>query len=569
MKYPKLFEGPSPGGEAALRGLDRNMAPYLSARGEDWIARKSGPFRSVEVASGTPYLWTIWNTPGPFRAAGLGPEDAVQVELSFTKEPFGHTPTTLITSFVVFVGDDYILTYYGDTNDPFNPLTNYWPELLRVDAITPRLPAGDPNGAHKSVDFFDSLSWNGMSDNQHSNAVFASGWKDDDERFMFGASFLNDTGVTAQLANELLQGGTTIAVRQPAMYIGSTKTRIVHEVTLPTNVGRDIDYFTPYCVGRGKLQYLMTVPELITADPPYTLATQVDPKLAYSSDHGETWGVQTATWLLPYIAQADTAWAPRFYNSNRQSTFMSLYCTMQYAGNGKVFTFIPNAVQEGTPTSHADVRQLEFRPYLFLGDAGSVALTRVPWPADDWPTNIGGFTKYDDTNVLYEFGWRRLARLKAAQFSFGEGCLYVPIIRGPHSLETEDTGSTTGWRIMFTHDFGSTWSIATAEPPPAVQNVGLGCPAGTIIKPRLDDSKPGRLIFTGVHPDTGEVEFWQTDGNFEAWKRVWKIRGGEPLPSIDVNGDVLFDSANYVANFGNEVNAPAVFPAFPGEFEKP
>ena len=159
MKYPKLFDGPSPAGEAALRGLERTRAPYLTAIGEDWIARKNGPFRSVEVTSGTPYLWTIWDTSGPSRAANLGPDDAVQVDLSFDKAPFGHTPRILVTSFVVFVGDDYVLTYYGDATDPFAISTHYWPELLKVNAITPLLSAGDPNGAHKSVDFFSSVNW--------------------------------------------------------------------------------------------------------------------------------------------------------------------------------------------------------------------------------------------------------------------------------------------------------------------------------------------------------------------------------------------------------------------------
>lgn len=567
--YPKLYGGHSPGGEADVRALERTQAPYLTTVGPDFTARKHGPFRTVIVESGLPYLWTQWATPEVIKAAVIGPEFGITTGLTFAKEPFGHTPVFLVTQFVVFVGDAYLLVYYADAVDPFDSNTNYWPELLRVNAITPRLQPGDPTGKSKSVDFFNDVTINGMSDNQHSTTLFASGWKDDTERFKFGCSFLLDTGATVVIANELLQAGTTVAKRQPSMFVGSTQTREIGAVTLPTEVARDLDYFAPFCVGRGKLQYLQTVPEVITNPSPYTLGTKIDPYLAYSSDHGATWSRQDATWLLPYLAEADTAWAPRFYYSNRQSTFLSLYHTMQYAGEGKVFVFIPNAIEEGTDTSHSDVRQLSYLPYLFLGDVGSVDLVRVPWPGDDWSVNIGGFTKYDEVNVLYEIGWRRMARLRSAQFSFGVGCLYVPIIRGPHSIETEDGGSTTGWKIMFTRDWGATWSIASAEPPAAVQNVGLGCFAGTIILPYLDSDHKGRILFTGVNPITNDVEFWQTDGEFETWKRIWKSPNADTFFKSDVNGDVLFDWANYAVNFGNEVYPQSVFPAFPGEFEKP
>lgn len=49
VKYPKLFDGPSGPGEADVRALERTHAPYLTTIGADFLSRKNGPFRSVEV----------------------------------------------------------------------------------------------------------------------------------------------------------------------------------------------------------------------------------------------------------------------------------------------------------------------------------------------------------------------------------------------------------------------------------------------------------------------------------------------------------------------------------------
>lgn len=49
VKYPKLFDGPSPLGEGDVRALERTRAPYLTTIGSDFLSRKNGAFRSVEL----------------------------------------------------------------------------------------------------------------------------------------------------------------------------------------------------------------------------------------------------------------------------------------------------------------------------------------------------------------------------------------------------------------------------------------------------------------------------------------------------------------------------------------
>lgn len=70
IKYPKLHNGPHPVGEAKVRFMQTLDAPYLSASGNGWLARKSGDFSSVSFEQNNsqpeeidpPSLWLIHST---------------------------------------------------------------------------------------------------------------------------------------------------------------------------------------------------------------------------------------------------------------------------------------------------------------------------------------------------------------------------------------------------------------------------------------------------------------------------------------------------------------------------
>jgi len=584
MKYPKLFDGPSPGGESSIRALNRDdrSAPFLTIYGHDFVASKADDYNSVSVKRGGPYFYTYYSAIENTVDSTNYPAIVLYPELSLrTDDITDRTPkepgTTgfLHASYMAYVGDGYVLSYYGDTALDEKNITAYWPILKRIGHLTPSYEPGDSEGKGKTTPFYGLIPVADLFFYEYFINVFPAGYKDSSSHFVFGCSWLYPTKARA-IDSFYFKRGTNA---QPRMFVGDTVSRTVHEVYPPLQTGREVAHFTPVCVGRGRLQYICFVYEQYIADQPFPpptgtqlLAPKIDPSLVYSSDFGETWASVPATSLIPYLAMfgpgAGVSYPyERSFYAKDQTEVCGHFGITLYAGSEKVWYFMPAGMT--TPSPDWSLGTTIYHPILFLADIGSDNFERVAWPADDWEVNIGGLPDehVHTGKIFYEVGFRRAPSLHCAHFVFGDGCLYVPIIK--FDLDSADI-PVTGWEIMFTHDFGATWHYSTVAVPDAVQNVRYGCFAGAVIHPYKTNGGKGKLLFTGFDPATSQFEVWETNGNFDKWSLVYKIENAFEFGFGESIVHVLkptYDTAFYGLNFGSSQIPSSIYPAFPGEFD--
>ena len=613
MKYPKLFDGPSPGGESSIRALNRDdrSAPFLTIYGHDFVASKADDYNSVSVKRGEPYFFTFYKYSDTLNEAGvyvtLFYYIVVDTKAStHTKDKINATPKEpgtdfiLYSPFMTYVGDGYVLSYLGDLTLDFANQTAYYPILKRAGHLTPSYPAGDTNGKNKTTVFYPFIPILKLWLHEYFINVFPIGYKDSSSRFMFGCSWFYptvDRPLNAFNTYNAASPAFWTTRCQPRMFVGDTVSRNMHEVSAPLEPGRHMFPLTPTCVGRGKLQYICFVSEEwdLSQPPPNVSGVRswlpkIDPSLVYSSDFGETWTRTPLTSLLPYMAMEAPWLLGGRYPNNRsiyyhyQFEYCGRYGTMFYAGDGKVWYFMPNgmtAPPTGGPGSDSFPVNSTYHPLLFLGPVGSDNFERVAWPADDWEVSDWGLPRFNyphpEPPFTYIVGFRIAPTLHCAHFVFGTGCLYVPIVKF-------DTGQgkkvPNSWEIMFTHDFGATWQYNTSPVPAAVQAIPVAYSsfAGTVIRPYKKDGDVGKLLFVSTDPATLLFEVWETNGNFDKWTRVHKVEGALPSQHFVNDGDVdelngshvpqpRYDGALYGVNVGTPQIPASIYPAFPGEFD--
>lgn len=567
MKYPKLFDGPHAIGEANNRAFDRST-PYLTIQGLDSTARKRGAFREVSVLKkklADPYFYTRYiSVEALLEPLRIDLQNKYVAPEKPETAPYGHGPQWYVTQLTPFVGDGYVMTMWmddGGVPTPYDYQVRVWPQLVWIAQSSPRLPAGDPDGAKKTVDFWPIATENLESwfTNAH---VFPVGYKNDAERYVVGFSYLYPDNRTGSHP-------TFYYDRQPRMYIGNTGTRTMHEVTLPTYADRENAIGAPALVGAGMLQLVNTVPEDTEDFFPYPYKAHIPPYFSCSADFGETWSSVVATCLDPYLCYyTDAGHTYELYYYPHQY-YLAACSIIQYIGNGQVMFYMPAGALTHPLSSP---QTAPFRPMLFIGDAHVGSLTKVTWPADDvefevdW-TGHHSFLSRANGTLRYTIGWRRMAGLRNSQWVFGPGCIFVPVAEFIfNNADIANQPQETGWRIMFTHNAGATWDWNAAPIPTAVQNVRKGGIAGCVIKPYVDDSAPGELEFCGFDEADQAFEIWKTDGNFSYWTRVHRKLGVVNFDSIQM-WDPVTDSSFYGVNYGNQTRGRYIMPAFPGEFE--
>jgi hypothetical protein len=277
---------------------------------------------------------------------------------------------------------------------------------------------------------------------------------------------------------------------------------------------------------------------------------------------------------------------------HEQFEYCGRYGAMFYAGDGKVWYFMPNGMTSPpTPGNESFPTTATYHAILLLGTVGSDNFERVAWPADDWEVGTNGNPDPPPPTppFTYIVGFRIAPTLRCAHFVFGTGCLYVPIIK----YDTYTDGHVANsFQIMFTHDFGATWQYNTSPIPAAVQAVppsyniftetlAYTTIAGIVVNPYKKDGDAGKLLFVGTDPDTLLFEVWETNGNFDKWTRVHKVKDALPIKHFNRDGDSglfgatsgpsvqtpRYDSALYGVNLGTPQTPASIYPAFPGEFD--
>jgi hypothetical protein len=546
FKPPREFDGRAPVGLAGLRALhqvDNDLAPFLKRTSPNGgVANKRNGFDETHQGSGSPYLiggYTVLveGAASPQElVAALSPEDHIGLTLrwrSYLTLPNNDGLMALAThgDRYVYVGDNYVMKLLGTFDPPNQPYTQFWPAILRCDGLGDQYLDTDPDRARRSTTFINTVRLGGgLQLFLHSFSLFGSGWHNDEARFRFGLSCLF-----------WADDEDPMNTKVPVMFIGNTGDQTMEQVAYPVAAGRNANSFTTSVVGPGKLRALHTVEEDITE-------TMIPPYVAASDDHGLTWTSYIPTDLLPYVYVNPAVGGDREYLDSQQLAFMSASAVWHYVGDDTSILFIPNGYVDGELPSTA-----RFAPMLFK--VVGTNFERISWPPDEWYTDKTGLSLDSGTPGYDKVLWTFSPEQNQGQYSVGVGCLHVPVRQGGEI------------RMLHTRDFGATWEFSPPVPDDIVSPVEEFL--GAIVKPYIEDEQSARLVYAAPDYEENRLRFLATDENFEEWKgagAVVKAKGALTPLSFGYASP----NSNYsFVNFGGRRYKPCIFPAFPGEFDRP
>lgn len=494
----------------------------LKITGADIEILRGNVVDTIKITVGLPYLHGIYVVaPNTSLDAVLSPEDQLARTTHWKSfYVIGSSVPTVELARMPYVGDGYLIELYSNLQDHLADPNNAtsWPVLAKADSPGSQCLSSDPARTNHSVSFINDAQFTGYGRYGHRVAVLASGWDSPTTRYRYAISGVVPPGPTGKSV--------------PIFYTGSTGALTLVQAAYPQYPGREHNPFVPSVIGKGVIQALHG----ITDDP--TLA-QIAPYFATSTDHGSTWVVATADVLTPYLDSVTAS--PRNTYNNSQIAALSAYAANIYMGNGRSLLIIPNGlVDHGGSGGTA-----RFAPMAFVGTAGG-SYARVSWPPDNWYTGANGFA-VDPNNELYYINFG-VTDEQGAQLGFGMGCVY---------LSVRQAGVSS---IMYTRDFGASWNFA-----PVPVSAGGTSQFGATVKPYLSASQPGRIVFATPDFTNNKLAFVWTDGTFQTFKSAGVVLHAKgaltPFPSQGFN--------YYFVNYGGGRYAPYVFPAFPGEFDKP
>ena len=540
MDYPgdflKLRSGPSPSGQAHKRGHDRIDAPYLTSKAQGVgglvTTKKQQDFSQSWLEAGEPSLIGYYklNDTSIYPVLIDIEDDESRRIASLT--PFytlGTAAANPTLARLPYVGDGFVLALFSNINDigADTDAVTHWPVLAKATRW-PQYLASDAARMGNTTTFIDDIQITGLLTDLHAFCLTCSGWDGSTKRYRFG------------LAATYWSGTPHVDNRVPIFYAGDTGTQTMTQKAPVYYSGRNNLTFVPFVTGLGKLQALQVVEEDETLVLP-----KVAPYFAESANHGDTWSSVAAAFLAPYLFEYPASGPDRAYYENLQLAGLAFSSVIIYLGQGKKLLIIPNGYKDmlGSGGTPANAR---FGPKAFLDSGGGYV--NIAWPPDDWFTSSNGSSLGGD--YLRFFGYTN--DLKSCHFAFGEGCMYMPVRRNG----TEN-------RLMFTRDFGSTWQFT--EPLPGLMNTNSLTNFGTVIRPYVDSSNKGLIVFAVPNYDIDRIDIMATDGDFAAFRKVGSFKPGG-TSGLDPASDPTFQV--FFSYFGGD-NKPYVFPAFPGEFDQP
>jgi hypothetical protein len=541
MKFSKLWDGPTPEGESQVNALARVDAPYLTAKGADYVTYKKNGVYEVYKETDRPYLWgTYLMSSGEVVFGTANPEDhygrrqQLRVIFFFTGRPYVDCQ-----ALKVFAGDDYVWRLVSDTVNTLLTTTIFWPTLNRATEFGGEHDTSEPpaDTAGKSMTFINDVQIDGLGSTGHKISLLCTGWQNDTRRYRFS--------LTANYyADSMDKDNTRVAVA----FAGDTGTRTIAQSSVQYVPNRQHTHVRAGVIGPGKAQYLQAVTEVIDTTivgPVSTFKPKVQPFLVTTTDHGDNWtvGSGSGAFLESYlIKQPMGTTYNRDYYENAQLESKTANAGIGYVGTGKHILIIPNGYVDGTDAAS----NTRYAPMAFLGSGGG-GYSRLSWPADTWYVDKNGTPLVSGTPII---GPMKITSLHAAWWGFGQGCFYIPI------------KDSDGWKVMFTHDFGSSWSMSGVVPTDIVEPGDQGF-AFTIVRPYEGADKPGRLLAFAPSSADNKLRFYACDGTFASFKN---------LGAIDKAAGSLSSSSGahrYFVNYGGKVYKPFVHPGFPGEFDKP
>lgn len=553
MKYPDDFltkmSGASAMGEAQARALRTVDAPYMTKVAGNTITRTKQDFAETQSTGGVPDLF-LWYGVG---ATGLAAAEIdLQGDATYSSVPilrfprFGTNSASLFTGRAKLVGDGHLTGVAGNTNDvpdQYGTDVVSWPFIFYAPAAIKLRDSQSDEKSPPGVSWLDTLTITGLSAYDHQPEMHATGWDAGTKTYCYSFT-------AAYPANSEQPYKT----RAPVAYYGDLTNKTLTQTAAPFYPGRDNSCFSVFTIGPGTLQALMTVTEDLD------FAEMLPPYMATSTDHGRTWVASNADFLAPYLKKVPFQPAsgeipavrehfamgesPQLYN-------MAKYHINVYVGGGKNILIIPNGYTgtEGSVDRYCAM--------AFIGSEGQ-GYTRLSWPPDAWVMDQAGMTtQIPESRVLLSFSGRDFL---TNQFGFGLGCMYYPTLY---------EGAA---RLLVTYDFGSTWALKPLPTLPSDVTGGVIGIMGCVVSPYVDGDDPGELLFTYVRYAAGKISVLRTDGTFTAFKKTGgaiKAKSNQPIrPNgtslYSPNGEVNRHLTNFAAS-----KKPYIFPAYPGEFDRP
>lgn len=565
MKYPDDFtrerNGYARGSQGDRDALARVDAPYLTKESRRSRTYKKNGFYENEVFVGEPSLVGVSSDPPPsvlkYSLADIEEDESFTEQIK--DENYYRTGafyTTIMRTRMPYVGDNFVMTALATSNDGSvvaDADWTIWPCIHRVPVAGRQYLSSDPLRMGRSTTWIDAVQFTGIFFPFSGTSLVCSGWDNSTKRYRFGVSSLVPEDQPTYSPGEPVN---------PVFFAGDTGTQTMQQVGFPYWAGRITGIFTPYVIAPGRLQALVRTVEGIidTTDPAYnpSVDLQRPPFLANSVDHGTTWTAASASFLSPFLYQVPASGDDREHYSLPQHGSFSDNVIIGM-GEGKSLLIITAGLKDfngliafipGDPGPAPNFARL--CPMAFLGTNGA-GYTRIPWPPDDWLVYSLG-DPYT-TSYLQFFGSSGVygKDRRNCQFAFGVGCVYLPV---------RHEGANN--KIMFTRDFGASWTISPALP--GLMNTNYFTSFGTIIKPYVDANDKGQIVFAQPEAATGKIKFLSTDGDFTVFKTVGVVK---PFNELDVDTNLVGQIFNiFFTNFGGE-NKPYVFPAFPGEYDEP
>ncbi|RZL88832.1 MAG: hypothetical protein EOP82_21690 [Variovorax sp.] len=547
MAYGKYRDGPNSIGRQAANWMQDDEETFKTRRRPGVLVRKTGEFTNIfQEDLKDPYLWGyVVLSSDQVRAARLEPETGFASRESFQHQlVYGPGQNFVTTAVTRYVGDGFILQLLNDggtTGDVADPSRIFWPTLVRASGQREEFP-GDGTHAGESLSFYDqariaglgALDGPAIGTGGHSFALFASGWGGEGQGYRFG--------MTALYFSDPAEPTTT---RVPVMWAGSTRGATMAQRAYPYFPDRDHCPFTSFVAGPGKVQAL----HFVTEDTDEEI--QIDPYLALSSDHGDNWTSAAATFLVDCLYEFPAAGSDRIHYDNGQMNMMGRYATIIYVGNDTTLLIVPNAyvdgeLQEIDGEVVSGVPPARFCPALFVGHNGSY--TRQAWPCDDWYTDRNGAKTDEEGDAVLLAG---VTLLRTGQFGLGPGRAYIPVFQD---------GAI---RVMLTEDYGASWAFSPPVPPEILSTYSSSFCG--VISRAPTETGPAHVVFPAPDYVEKKMRFTRTRDLFQTFEPFGGVKAELLTSPAPYSGDYNYSFVNY----GGKRHRPAVFPAYPGVFDKP
>lgn len=416
--------------------------------------------------------------------------------------------------------------------------------------------------------------------------VFALGQNDDGD-YVFGVSSL-----TYSLG---------VGVYRHQIAIGNTKTKTLTNKfvqncsELPVGSGRS-SMSRVFCTGRGKARALY-----VTCTDADIYANNVNNLSVYTvrtDDFGETWSIVHEPVLEDVISPWVTAASLSDNTSARQGIEPNVL--IGYVGDGKHFLYFSAGDTTGYVSQVVLGANTTTRPVLFIGD--DAGYTQVSWPADAWRSLVDGpargqrgwmgrsgstwrlpytsrdlspwgfpsvvmpenFVRNDLYSLTYygdiaagctgpSLSWAADDAAKSQHWSFGEGCIMVPIRHW----------NPKAWKIMLTTDFGATWT--TKDLPEDLWPAVYRSPPLVVQSPWKDGVSDGSILIGQQVVGKTEIVWWKTTDLFDTFKKALTVSAGVDLPYGEFDPDGCGGDVGLLVMANKKLAPP--FPAFPDDFK--